>query len=469
MYEATPCTLDVHPLIFPVTSSAPIGNKSIESYGTRTHSAILAKDSIREKKSFLKRSFAFSSDSTPTRRNSDGKPLNKQMKLAEFTNTARCHRKIFPSSVDDDDDEARAIALDEPSADESALSSLPRVDLPDACDGVDDATSEVESERDFASLGNAFKTTKRKEMRVSFEFDKRKTMTKRSVIPSPATRVADDDASRVDTSTTTDRESDEPNVQEPIIHLMDVNVPTRRKEVEVPFDLKRLKFNNESRKTDSTYCRRYKAKISPQENTVAEEELKKQLSKEMFSQMDIIGQFNLGFVIAKLGSDLFIIDQHATDEKYNFEMLQNTTVLQNQKLVRPMNLELTPLNESVLIDNLDVFQKNGFDFNIDDSETTCRKVKLTSVPASKNWIFGKDDVDELIFMLSDSPGTFCRPSRVQKMFASRACRSSVMIGTSLTVSEMKKLVQHMGTIEQPWNCPHGRPTIRHLIDLKLLA
>lgn len=49
--------------------------------------------------------------------------------------------------------------------------------------------------------------------------------------------------------------------------------------------------------------------------------------------MKIIGQFNLGFIITRLESDLFIIDQHATDEKYNFEMLQKNTILQNQKLV----------------------------------------------------------------------------------------------------------------------------------------
>lgn len=53
----------------------------------------------------------------------------------------------------------------------------------------------------------------------------------------------------------------------------------------------------------------------------------------MFKEMEIIGQFNLGFIITKLKSDLFMIDQHATDEKYNFEMLQRNTVLQGQKLI----------------------------------------------------------------------------------------------------------------------------------------
>lgn len=45
-------------------------------------------------------------------------------------------------------------------------------------------------------------------------------------------------------------------------------------------------------------------------------------------------QFNLGFIIAKNGKDLFIVDQHATDEKYNFEMLQRHTVLQSQQLIQ---------------------------------------------------------------------------------------------------------------------------------------
>lgn len=56
-------------------------------------------------------------------------------------------------------------------------------------------------------------------------------------------------------------------------------------------------------------------------------------SKDMFKKMEIIGQFNLGFIITKIKADLFIVDQHATDEKYNFEMLQQHTVLQGQKLI----------------------------------------------------------------------------------------------------------------------------------------
>lgn len=50
--------------------------------------------------------------------------------------------------------------------------------------------------------------------------------------------------------------------------------------------------------------------------------------------MKVIGQFNLGFIITKINSHLFIIDQHASDEKYNYEDLQHNTKLQIQRLLR---------------------------------------------------------------------------------------------------------------------------------------
>ncbi|XP_056392008.1 mismatch repair endonuclease PMS2 [Hyla sarda] len=228
--------------------------------------------------------------------------------------------------------------------------------------------------------------------------------------------------------------------------------------------LKRQRQRNE----ESEMFRRFRAKISPGENQAAEAELRKEISKEMFAKMDIIGQFNLGFIIAKLESDLFIIDQHATDEKYNFEMLQQNTVLQGQRLIMPQKLNLTVVNETILMDNIEIFKKNGFDFIFDEDAPILERVKLVSLPTSKNWTFGQQDIEELIFMLSDSPGVMCRPSRVQQMFASRACRKSVMIGTALNTHEMRKLVIHMGEIEQPWNCPHGRPTMRHLASLDMI-
>lgn len=112
---------------------------------------------------------------------------------------------------------------------------------------------------------------------------------------------------------------------------------------------------------------RFKSEINPSQNLKAEEELQREISKDTFAKMEILGQFNLGFIIVKLDTDLFIIDQHATDEKYNFEVLHRTTVMQSQPLAVPQPLELTAANEMLLLDHLPVFEKNGFKFEINES------------------------------------------------------------------------------------------------------
>ena len=59
-----------------------------------------------------------------------------------------------------------------------------------------------------------------------------------------------------------------------------------------------------------------------------------------------------------------------------------------------------------------------------------------------------------------------RPTKVRAMFASRACRSSIMIGDTLDKKRMYKIVDNLAGLEAPWNCPHGRPTMRHLFVLR---
>jgi hypothetical protein len=74
----------------------------------------------------------------------------------------------------------------------------------------------------------------------------------------------------------------------------------------------------------------------------ADSELERVFQKSDFARMRVIGQFNLGFIIARLRGELFIIDQHAADEKYNFERLQQVTRLNRQPMLQPQRLELTP-------------------------------------------------------------------------------------------------------------------------------
>ena len=129
----------------------------------------------------------------------------------------------------------------------------------------------------------------------------------------------------------------------------------------------------------------------------AEDRLSLTVSKKDFAQMRIVGQFNLGFIIAvrpaKDGEELFIIDQHASDEKFNFERLQSETVVQNQRLVRPQRLDLTAVEEEVVLENRAALEKNGFVVTVDESgdEPIGRRCQLVSLPLSKEIVFGVRD------------------------------------------------------------------------------
>ncbi|XP_021637077.2 DNA mismatch repair protein PMS1 isoform X1 [Hevea brasiliensis] len=210
----------------------------------------------------------------------------------------------------------------------------------------------------------------------------------------------------------------------------------------------------------------------------ATKELERLFKKQDFGRMKVIGQFNLGFIIGKLDQDLFIVDQHAADEKYNFERLCQSTILNQQPLLRSLRMELSPEEEIIASMNMDVIRKNGFTLEEDPHASPGHRFKLKAVPFSKNVTFGVEDVKDLISTLADSqgdcsiigsykmdtPDSVC-PSRVRAMLASRACRSSVMIGDPLGRNEMQKILEHLADLRSPWNCPHGRPTMRHLVDM----
>ncbi|KAG1728395.1 uncharacterized protein EDB91DRAFT_1162168 [Suillus paluster] len=173
-----------------------------------------------------------------------------------------------------------------------------------------------------------------------------------------------------------------------------------------------------------------------EDNAKASDALSRIISKTDFNKMQVVGQFNLGFIVTRWQKpeegldDLFMIDQHAADEKYNFETLQQTTVIESQRLFRPEPLELTAADEILAVENIDVLKRNGFEVvrqgGEDDEEG---RLYLVSQPVSKDTVFNTKDLEELIHLMHDRPvGTMVR--------CSKARAYSVMIGRALSSNGM---------------------------------
>lgn len=150
----------------------------------------------------------------------------------------------------------------------------------------------------------------------------------------------------------------------------------------------RKRFKASSLQNQAPSAASASASVGPQGESgdkEAEEELKRVFDKKDFRRMHVLGQFNLGFIIARLGRDIFIIDQHASDEIFNFEGLQKCTKINMQPLINPVPLEMSPVEQLVVSDNLHLFKHNGFDIR-NSSFMPC----MCAVPYSKNTVFGTD-------------------------------------------------------------------------------
>ena len=202
-------------------------------------------------------------------------------------------------------------------------------------------------------------------------------------------------------------------------------------------------------------------------------DLSQSFHKSDFTSLSLIGQFNQGFIIAQKNSSLFIVDQHAADEKFLFETLQESTKLEKQPIIFPKQLILSPDDELLLENHMEAFSLNGCSFNFNPDKPPGSRYAITAFPSSKNTVL---DTSHLLEMIENLKNVGCvadiyqvakliRPKKYRDIFASRACRKAVMIGTDLSSSKMNEILNNLSKLEHPWNCPHGRPTIRLLRNI----
>ncbi|GAB1220367.1 hypothetical protein ENUP19_0052G0021 [Entamoeba nuttalli] len=193
----------------------------------------------------------------------------------------------------------------------------------------------------------------------------------------------------------------------------------------------------------------------------------RKMKKTTLEDIEIIGQFNKGFIIGKLGYDLYIIDQHAADEIYNYETLLKKDKLSVQTLISPLQVSMSSDDEIFVQENIGLFPQFGFEVTFREDKEATQRVFLTKVYHRGKNFFGANEFSELVQQLKG-----CRNDmkviikKKHKIFATEACRMSIMIGDSLGREEMKKIISRLVGLNKPWHCPHGRQTIRHLWDLR---
>lgn len=242
-------------------------------------------------------------------------------------------------------------------------------------------------------------------------------------------------------------------------------IPGRRR-VKCSFDFK--EFLNSVPEGSPLAQPKFTPNLDLENEETAVIQMSKEMDKSQFKDMKVIGQFNKGFIITKLGSALFVIDQHASDERRNFDELLESKQLDPQALIKPIPLSLSAYEEYLIKENIGIFTKNGFRLSHDPNLGQGSRYSITGVPSSGDKMFGVDEIEEILEVIKDSKtaANSMRPKKVKDMLAMKACRKSIMIGDDLNRSQMTKLVHRMSETSNPWTCAHGRPTVRCLGSIR---
>ena len=181
------------------------------------------------------------------------------------------------------------------------------------------------------------------------------------------------------------------------------------------------------------------------------------LTVEHRARFRIIGQVFDTYWLVQYEDKLLMIDQHAAHEKVNYERLMKQFHEKNvmsQALMPPVIVSLTGQEEAVLKDNLEVFRSLGFE--VEDFGGS--EYALRSVPVD---LYGCDERGMFLEVLDQlAEGNSFGSLRVmEEKIASMSCKAAVKGNNSLSVPEAETLIDELLTLDNPYNCPHGRPTI----------
>ena len=171
----------------------------------------------------------------------------------------------------------------------------------------------------------------------------------------------------------------------------------------------------------------------------------------------IVGIVFSTYIIIEFSGEMYIIDQHAAHERIMYEKVKKNyysdTDKDSQLMLMPDVISLSHKEAELVKENLEMFEKAGFTLEAFGENT----IKLTGVPN----ICMDLNTKQLFLDLLDEINTFSRTALQEKedrFIATIACKAAVKANMRLTDSEVKKLMDELLKLPNPFTCPHGRPT-----------
>ncbi len=193
----------------------------------------------------------------------------------------------------------------------------------------------------------------------------------------------------------------------------------------------------------------------PKQLDLFEEKL---LTREAKDEYHLIGQVFETFWLVEYRDNLYIIDQHAAHERVLYERTlksMKTREFTSQMITPPLILELSMQEAELLNQYKEQFIRIGFEFEDFGQESFV----VRAVPDNLFSIAKKELLLQMLDSLSDEVNRNLSPELIDEKIASMSCKAAVKGNMKLTATEVDTLIGELLTLENPYHCPHGRPTI----------
>lgn len=193
----------------------------------------------------------------------------------------------------------------------------------------------------------------------------------------------------------------------------------------------------------------------PKQMNLFEERL---LSEQARARHKIIGQVFDTYWLVEFQDQLYIIDQHAAHERVLYERTlkgMKTREFTSQMISPPILLNLGMQEAQLLNEYMDQFTRIGFEIEEFGQDTYA----VRAVPDNLFSLAKKDLLIEMLDSLSDELNRTMTAELIDEKVASMSCKAAVKGNMKLSVAEADALIGELLTLDNPYHCPHGRPTI----------
>ena len=189
-------------------------------------------------------------------------------------------------------------------------------------------------------------------------------------------------------------------------------------------------------------------------NQISEENIKSE-NRFSITGFRVVGSILNTYIVLEKNEAMYLLDQHAAHEKVLYEEYMKkfkNHKIDMQMLLDPIVMEFSNVDMMKIENNMDLFLNFGFEIELFGNN----HIMVRGVPT----IFGTPESEKFILQIIDNMEDLSSSYDLKgDKFASMACRAAIKANDKIHIIEMKKLLLQMEKCENPFTCPHGRPTI----------